>query len=198
MSPPPLKLRWTGLVLAYARERLATRRVLLAVMLVLTAVLAGGGWRGRGAFTTDLVLALALVVTFRMYDDLIDLVRDRKAHPHRVTVRARSIAPLRIASIVLGTGTLVGLDAGRPGAVALLIVYTLVLAASYALRGGRTAVAERILLLKYGVFTLAVIGFPEALTPRALVAGLSAFAIACVYEWWHDAESPVFSFGGSR
>ena len=84
----------------------------------------------------------------------------------------------------------------------------IVLVASYRLRGlpavasakagSRTATTDRTLLLKYGVFTLALIGFPAALTPRGLLSAAAAFLIACIYEWWHDPESPVLSFGGSR
>ena len=82
------------LLLAYARERLATGPVLLAVSLVVVAVLAGRGWPGGFAFATDLALALALVMTFRIWDDLMDRERDRMKHPDRVVVRASSIAPL--------------------------------------------------------------------------------------------------------
>jgi hypothetical protein len=48
------------------------------------------------------------------------------------------------------------------------------------------------------VFTLALIGIPGAFGVRGLLSAVAAFLAACVYEWMHDAESPVFSFGGSR
>jgi hypothetical protein len=83
-------------------------------------------------------------------------------------------------------------------AVVIVVIYSAILAASYATRGARTAARDRILLLKYGVFTLALIGAPAASGVRGILAAAAAFAVACAYEWWHDAESPVFSFGGSR
>ena len=197
------------LVLAYARERLTPDRLLPAVLLVVVATLAGKGWTGSEALSMDTVLALALVITFRIWDDVMDRDRDRIKHPDRVVVRASSTTPLVVTSWVLATWTLLTLEDRRATqSVALLVIYAAVLAASYAVRlpavasakagTARSPATDRILLLKYGVFTLALIGFPAALTARGLVSAASAFAVACVYEWWHDAESPVFSFGGSR
>jgi len=199
MTPPPLKLRWTGLLMAYARERLTPDRLLPAVLLVVVATLAGKGWTGPTALAADTLLALALVVTFRIWDDLMDRERDRAKHPDRVVVRAPSTDPLVVASWALLTVALWTI-ADRQGlqSVVLLFVYMFVLVGSYRLRGPRTATTDRILLLKYGVFTLALIGFPAAWSTRGLLAAAAAFLAACVYEWWHDAESPVFSFGGSR
>src|SRR5260221_12565397 len=85
------------LLVAYARERLTPSRVLPAVLLVVVAVLGGGGWPGTSAFETDLVLTLALVITFRIWDDLMDRDRDRTRHPERVLVRASSTNPVVIA-----------------------------------------------------------------------------------------------------
>lgn len=200
------------LLLAYARERLTPARLLPAVLLVVVATLAGRGWTGFSTLGTDALLALALVVALRIADDLADRDRDRVKHPDRVLVRASAsasastststsstAAPLRAAGWILALGATVALHftLGRGSAV-LLWVYMAVLGMSYRLRGLRGGAAERILLLKYGVFTLALIGLPGALAPRGLLAAAAAFIAACVYEWWHDAESPVFSFGGSR
>ncbi len=187
------------LLVAYARERLTPSRVLPAVLLVVVAVLGGGGWPGTSAFETDLVLTLALVITFRIWDDLMDRDRDRTRHPERVLVRASSTNPVVIASWVLAIGALTAIEGTRTKpSVVLLMTYVAVLAASYKLRGLRTPAADRILLLKYGIFTLVLIGVPDAWTARGLLSAAAAFIVACVYEWWHDAESPVFSFGGSR
>jgi 4-hydroxybenzoate polyprenyltransferase len=187
------------LLLAYARERLTPARLLPAVLLVVIATVAGRGWSGFSALATDALLALALVVAFRIWDDLVDRDRDRLKHPERVVVRASSTTELRAAGWVLAFGATVvlHLTQGRGSAV-LLWAYMAVLGISYQLRNERTAASDRILLLKYGVFTLALIGLPAAWTARGLLAATAAFLAACVYEWWHDAESPVFSFGGSR
>lgn len=187
------------LLLAYARERLISGPVFLAVVLVVIAVLAGGGWPGTFSLVIDALLALALVATFRILDDLMDRERDRTRHPDRVMVRAASTDVFAVASWILVAAALLVIDATRTRAsVVLLLVYMAVLALSYALRRTRTAATDRILLLKYGVFTLVLIGMPAAVSTRALLSAAAAFTAACVYEWWHDDESPVFSFGGSR
>ncbi len=187
------------LLLAYARERLTPRRLLPGVLLIVVAVLGGRGWAGATAFAIDAIVALALVVAFRIWDDVTDRERDRLKHPDRVVVRASSTTPLHAAAWVIALGALVLVGTARTPASAMAIgVYAGVLSASYALRGPRTAGPERVLLLKYAVFTLGLIGIPDGLTVRGCVAAGCAFAVACVYEWWHDEESPVFSLGGSR
>jgi len=187
------------LLAAYARERLTPGRVLPAVLLVLTAVVAGGGWPGTRAFAIDALLALALVISFRILDDLMDRERDRARHPDRVVVRAQSTAPLRHTAWLLMIVPLVTLwRIGGPPPVALLVIYLVVLTTAYTWRGPRSAVADRILLLKYGVFALVLMDVAAASSLRGQLAAAAAFVAACVYEWWHDAESPVFDFGGSR
>jgi 4-hydroxybenzoate polyprenyltransferase len=187
------------LLLAYARERLTAGRLLPALLLILVAVLAGRGSTPGPLMAADAAVALALVVAFRIWDDLADRVRDRARHPDRITVRAETITPLWMAAVAIGGGALTSLGLAHGlASVACVAGYAAVLAGVYAVRGSRSAAGDRILLLKYGVFTLALIGFPSGFGSRALAAAAAAFAAACVYEWWHDAESPIFSFGGSR
>jgi 4-hydroxybenzoate polyprenyltransferase len=148
---------------------------------------------------SDIAAAFGLVIAFRVWDDVMDRERDRSRHPERVLVRASSTTAFIAGAAVVGIGAVILAGVARGlASVWLLAAYSALLAASYARRGPRSAVREWILLLKYGVFTLALIGLPAALTPRGLVSAGAAFATACVYEWFHDAESPVFSFGGSR
>ena len=182
------------LILAYARERLTAGRLLPAGLLLVLAALAGRGWSSGIALVVDAAVGLALVIAFRIWDDLADRERDRARHPERVSVRAASVAPLWIATAAAGAAALALLGLARGSAsVALVAAYALVLAAVYAARGPRSASSDRILLLKYGVFTLALVGIPAAFTLRGLLAAAASFSAACVYEWWHDAESPVFA-----
>lgn len=183
------------LLLAYARERLTPGGLLPAGLLVVVATLTGRGW----TTSADVAAAFGLVIAFRVWDDVMDRGRDRASHPERVLVRASSTTPFIVAAMAVAifAGILVGAAHGL-ASLSFLAAYTAVLAASYATRGARSAIREWILLLKYGVFTLALIGLPAALTSRALLSAAAAFAAACIYEWLHDAESPVFSLGGSR
>lgn len=187
------------LVVAYVRERLTPGRVLPAVLLVVLTALTGGGWPGATAAVTATAAAFGLVIAFRIWDDLMDRERDRARHPDRVVVRASSTRPLVVAALIVAIGIAVLVEWTRGWAsLALLAGYTAILAAMYAAGGPRDTVREWILLLKYGVFTLALIGIPAAFTTWGLLSAALAFATACVYEWLHDAESPVFSLGGSR
>jgi len=187
------------LLLPYARERLTPGRLLSAGLLVLAATFAGRGWSWDAATAADIAAAFGLVIAFRLWDDVMDRERDRARHPERVVVRAPSTTPFTTAAALVAAGAVVLVSSahGFPSVV-ILIVYAVALAGSYATRGSRSAIREWILLLKYGVFTLALIGLPAALTLRGLLAAAAAFVAACLYEWWHDAESPVFSLGGSR
>ena len=187
------------LLVAYARERLTPGRLLPAGLLVLVSGAIGRGWSGLEALAADTAAAFGLVVSFRVWDDLMDRERDRVAHPDRVLVRAGSTSPLWTAAAVMAAGAAAVLWATRGvSSVMFLAAYTLVLASAYAAAGPRTAARDRILLLKYAVFTLALIGLPAAATTRGLLSAAAAFVAACIYEHLHDADSPVFSFGGSR
>lgn len=186
-------------IVSYARERLTPERLVPAVLLVVLTALIGRGWSGWMTLATATAAAFGLVVAFRICDDLVDRERDRARHPERIVVRASSTRPLALAALVVAIAAAVLIVWTRGWqAVALLAGYAAILTAAYAAGGARHAAREWILLLKYGVFTLAVIGVPAALTTRGLTSAAAAFAAACVYEWLHDAESPVFSLGDSR
>jgi 4-hydroxybenzoate polyprenyltransferase len=186
------------LLLEYARERLVRASVIAAALLV-----TAGAQVGRGSSTVtvagmDLAISLCLVISFRVWDDVMDRERDRVRHPKRVAVRATSAASLALAAwgiALAAAGALLG--ARGPAPVLLLAGFGGVLTTWYAVRRTRSAAGERILLFKYAVFTLALIG-PAWSTPRAAACALGVYLAACVYEWRHDRQSPVFSFGGSR
>jgi 4-hydroxybenzoate polyprenyltransferase len=189
------------LLLAYTRERLTVGRLLPFVLLVVVAALTGRGWPGTATIATDMAAAFGLVVAFRVWDDLMDRERDRVRHRDRVLVRVSSTVTLQVAAWIMAAVAAVLLGQTRGFAsVVFLAGYAAVLTTSYVTlgRSSRSAARDRILLLKYGVFTLALIGLPAASSARALVSAAAAFVAASVYEWWHDAESPVLSFGGSR
>jgi 4-hydroxybenzoate polyprenyltransferase len=186
------------LAIDYARERVICGPVLAAVLLVTAGAQVGRGSTGAAIAVTDLALSLCFVVSFRIWDDVMDRERDRLRHPERVAVRARSTTSLSLAAWCVAVGGAGGLMRVHGVASAMLvIVFAAVLATWYAFRGRRSAAGDRILLVKYAAFTLALIG-PAPVTPRAAASALGVYLAACIYEWRHDRESPVFSFGGSR
>lgn len=186
------------LLLHYARERLIRGSTFAAILLVTAGAQVGRGSTSAAITVVDLALTLCFVVAFRIWDDVMDRERDAVRHPERIVVRAGSTAPLSLAAwciALAGVGTLMRVHGAA--SATLLIAFAGVLAIWYARRGRRSAAGDRLLLFKYAAFTLALIG-PASLTPRAAASALGVYLAACVYEWRHDRESPVFSLGGSR
>ncbi len=147
----------------------------------------------------DAVVATCLVAAFRAWDDVMDRARDRARHPNRVLVRAASAVPVMSGALILGGMAAVMLQHTHGAASAWMVLAIAgALAAWYGTRGARSAAGDRILLLKYAVFTLALVGWPAALGARAVAAAAGVYLTACVYEWLHDADSLVFSVGGLR
>jgi 4-hydroxybenzoate polyprenyltransferase len=185
-------------LLEYAHERLMRAPVLAAILLVTAGAHAGRGFSTAAGLAADLTIACCLVVSFRVWDDVMDREPDRVRHPDRVLVRTRSTAVLSLAALGLATaGAIVLFRAHGAGSLWLLVVFSSALAAWYGVRGTRSAAGDRMLLFKYAVFTMALIGRP-AVTPRGLASALGVYLAVCLYEWLHDRESPVFSLGGSR
>lgn len=186
------------LIIAYTRERLLRRDVAaIAALIAIVAHIARGEWNAV-TFVVDLAAAFGLVFAFRAWDDVMDRERDRLRCPERVVVRARSLAPLAGAAALTGivSVAVVGVARGR-ASVLVLAAFSSVLAVWYAARGPRSATGDRLLLSKYGFFTLALIG-ATALWWMAMLGATSVYVVACLHEWRHDRESRVFSAGGFR
>jgi 4-hydroxybenzoate polyprenyltransferase len=187
------------LVLSYTCERLLTAGVAAAIALVTLGAQIVRRWHGLDTLAVDLLLTSLLVVAFRIGDDIFDRERDRARYPNRVAVRAETIDALAIVAACIWSSAaalvtlLVGIDA-----LGLLLALTLWLAAWYRLRGPRSAMGERTLLLKYPVFLAVLTGPGPALSPRGLLTAVVVYLTVCAYEWVHDAESPVLTFGGVR
>jgi len=186
------------LIAAYTRERLLRRDVAAIAALIATVAHGSRAQWSAIMFMVDLAAAFGLVFAFRAWDDVMDRERDRQRCPERVTVRARSIAPLAVAAAVTGIVSVAVIGVTRGAASVLVIVaFSSVLAAWYATRGPRSATGDRLLLSKYGFFTLALIG-PYAVPWIAMLGVTSVYLVACVHEWRHDPQSRVFSLGESR
>ena len=186
------------MLLDYARQRLLRAPVVAAVLLVMAGAQLGRGGSSLAVAAANLAISLCLVAAFRAWDDLMDRERDRTRHPERIVVRAASTRALVVAAACLGTAGVIAVwRVNGETSAALLAAFCGVLAAWYATRGRRSGNGDRILLFKYAVFTWALIG-PAAFTPRGLASAIGVYLAACLYEWLHDRESLVFSFGGSR
>jgi len=173
------------LIVRYVRER-ARLSVFVPLALVMAAMgrLTGGqadGWRGTADYALTALTALVLVLAFRVWDDLEDRSRDVREHPSRVTVVAKSVAPLIAVGFMLGALglLLVGLGphaGSRSFAVTMAVA---VLAAWYRLRptSARAVANAHVVLLKYPL--LAFAATPASPPTGALV---SLYLVLCAYE----------------
>ncbi len=92
-------------------------RSLVAAAMVLrrSSPVGNGGRPGAGVCASwPLVLAVVLLLQFRLWDDLEDLERDRAVHPDRVLVRSDSgSVPLRLPGVQAITNILLLASAGN-------------------------------------------------------------------------------------
>ena len=187
------------LLLAYARQRLTTGGLGLPVLLVTGGAVLANGSYGVSSLALKAAIAALLVSSFRIWDDVMDRPRDAIAHPDRVTVNAGSVRALVAAAAV--AAAIAALLLPRIGdwrfSIGLLASLTLLLAARYRLRAGRSAMTDRVLLLKYPAFALALTSPGALLVWRGVLACVVVYLAACVHEWTHDSASPVSTRGRS-
>jgi len=173
--------------LAWLRERYPLWRFLPLAVFLATAGMSGApSWRPLG-LVHAVLLALGLVLQFRLWDDLESLPEDRTEHPGRVLCQAGSLSPflaLLGATVALNTALL--LSAPR-ALLSYSVLCTLALAwyRWLAPRLSRGALAAHGLLLKYPAFVLLLhLALGEgALSP--LVPAL-VYLCFCVHELLHD------------
>jgi 4-hydroxybenzoate polyprenyltransferase len=185
------------LVRGYFTERYrATFFVPLAILLYFAGTLTIGVTAPPWRSINGIMAAYALVLAFRIRDDLADREVDRKLHPDRITVAVDDLAPLRriiYASLSLAV-VLVALSPGWFAALTVLAAVTLLLFGWYAMREsvrpGRLLNAAVVLLKYPGIaFVAAAAGTsaPAARSNTGLVTGLTAiYLVACIYERLHD------------
>ena len=136
------------------------------------------------------VLAVVLLLQFRLWDDLEDRERDRRLHPARVLVRGDP-TPFRRACMLLAAANIALFAlAGSGDAVLSLACLDIFFLIAYGPM--RRALPDRVwrfqvLLLKYPVFVgllAAAVGTPGWM--RLFTAAVSVYLCACAYEALHD------------
>jgi len=173
------------LIVRYVRTRARlTVFVPLAVVIAAMGGWTGGrvdGWTGTANIARGALTALAMMLAFRVWDDLEDRSRDAREHPSRVTVVAHSVAPLIGVAFMLGALGLLSVVVGpRAGSrLAAVCIAVAVLAAWYRMRpvSTRAVLNAHVVLLKYPL--LAFAATPAAPQTGALV---SLYLVLCVYE----------------
>ena len=139
------------------------------------------------------LLGIALVVQFRLWDDLEDRHRDRATHPTRVLVNVRP-EPFRILLLVL-TAAAVVLSAGERAALAATLVLNAAGWCAYRLARRRLSLnAWRfgLLPLKYpGFVTVLALSLGNVIPVRLAVAAATTYLCAAGYELLHDSPARV-------
>lgn len=182
-------------VRSYCAQRYPTRLYLPLALLVFVVGSVGLGaamtpWSAAGG----VVIAYAIVLLFRVWDDLADRRVDRELHPERVMVQAATTAPFvaLVVALALIVVALLALRDSRGVDLGVLIVLALALAAWYAIRdriGATPLASAHVILLKYPA--IAFIASPPSSDARPatmpLLAALGALYLGlCIHEMLDD------------
>ena len=178
---------------AYVRERFPLAVFGPVCLLLTTAAFSSVASITVPRLAVALLLGSALVVQFRLWDDLEDRIHDRATHPTRVLVNSPA-QPFRVLLLVV-TATAIGLSASEQTA----------LAATLALNGAgwcayrliRRRISENgwrfgLLPLKYpGFVTVMTLSLGDVVPVRLVLAAATTFVCASGYELLHDNPSRV-------
>jgi hypothetical protein len=184
----------TELLRAYWSERYpALVYMPLAALIFIAGTVAVGARITPMAAAESIGLVFALVLLFRVWDDLADREEDRVRAPQRVLARVESVAPLLGLMAALACASIALLVIReRFSDIALLIVTAAGLATWYGIRarlGANPLANAHALLLKYPL--IALIATPAATRPQPapMIAALSALYLGlCVREMLDDAR----------
>ena len=183
---------------AYLAERFSAR--LFVPLALALALAASAGDLSAGVLAVDAGFALMLLAQFRSWDDLADRGRDAVSHPDRVIVQAASVAPIVGFSGALAILNICLAIERDPSGMAITVLTALIFALGtwYAVRTGRTAAGDHLLLSKYPAMVVVIAGARVLSQPFfVLGSALALYLAVCAYEAWHDPASPL-SIGGHR
>ena len=171
---------------AWRATRLPLARYLPLSFLLAWAACGSAAASARGIAAA--ALAFGLVTQCRLWDDLADRARDRRAHPERVLAQARSVEPFVLAVVVLGGAHALALAVlNGPlhalGAGALFAGF----AAWYRWHTRRGSAHALVLLLKYPAFVLLL----AAPGTWPLAAAAVVYGALCAFEWLDTRGHPA-------
>ena len=183
---------------AWGRERFQLRRFGPLALVLALAASAGAGRPRVERLGRDALLALLLLLQFRLWDDLADLPRDRVDHPERVLCRAATHGPFRAAMVgsAGASALLLARSSGHrgPAALARLLGFAALnagLFAWYAGPGRRrsgTALGARIVILKYPAFVALLRGSDRPAGVALALACAGVYLALCAHELLDDGR----------
>jgi hypothetical protein len=180
----------------YLRERFKLRVFGVAAAVHATAALwvAGTGPTPR-SISVALGVTIALLLQFRLWDDLEDRERDRLLHPDRLLVRSDP-SPFRFVRSVLAFANLLLVAAtGSLTAAGALVALNLFFWLAYGKLRSRLSDRSwrfQVLLIKYPLFVALVAAtLGPVPTWRLFAASGVIYICACAYESLHDRQLPL-------
>jgi hypothetical protein len=184
----------TSELLRYRKSRMPVTLIGPLMVLLCTAALATGWPATASTWMLNAVLAVLLIVEFRLWDDLSDVDSDRVLFPDRLLCQAKSLVGFRIVVGLLFAVIVILLAANRSKLclTTFLVLNSLVLA-WYSVRGRirfSSAFSQTIVLLKYPVFVYLLssnAGGRESMLTSSYAMGLT-FLCFCIYELLHDSR----------
>ncbi len=165
---------------AWRAERLSlTRFGPLAMLLAGAAALgSAAGWE---SFVAGTFIALLLLAQFRLWDDLVDVGRDRSEHPERALTRTNEHRSVVAVCVALGlANALVLYHYAGSSALTGFVLFNAFLGFWYGLHAGRGPCHLHAVLLKYPVFVL-LLGAP-AWTMTTLLGAAAIYAAVCLFD----------------
>lgn len=178
---------WRYLVTRFPPHLFAPCAALLVI-----AGMAGGRSLDLIEAGLSLLLAMTMLLQFRLLDDLADRRRDRIDHPNRVMVRASTLRPFLGLLLVCATGS-AALIARRPGSMTGLVVF-LALNVSLLLWYGlfrrwvtARMLAYHVVAAKYPIFVY-ILGADGRTGWNLLLAMALIYFCFCTYEVLHDRQ----------
>ena len=183
---------WNIELLRYLRTRIPVAVFFPVALFLNVAALAVGRSSEPASFLWSTGLALLLVLQFRLWDDLVDVERDRHTHPSRLLCRAESLTGFHV---LLGVFfVLNGFWISQLGGIIPLLVfwlYSLLLGLWYWLRPSRSPGRDygyHVVLTKYPLFVYLLSGNSSSANLRLLLSLLLVYFCLGVYELLHDCR----------
>jgi hypothetical protein len=188
------------MITAWLRERFRPVVFVPTAFVIAAAASASAGFNLQ-SLAQNTIVALLLLLQFRLWDDLADRPADAVAHPTRVMVNAQSTRPFQalcLAVALVNIGIAIQSHESTL-AVSTLLALNAALGLWYALRSRRSIAGDQLLLAKYPAFVVVVAGDHALAAPLTMAIGAAAiYAGASIYEAWHDPASPVATLIGGR
>ena len=180
-------------LLRYRRERLPAALVVTVAVLLTIAAALGSARVDSVTFSCDVLMAVVLVVQFRLWDDLADAAHDRVQFPNRVLCQVERHNNFWLVVLVLFAfnGVAIWCLKSLTATVTHLALNALFLAWYHMVRGYfDKSLNAWFVLTKYPVlvFILADPSQPMENKTRVFASTAIVYVAACLYEVLHNSE----------